>query len=89
MDGTRRLQRFRDITSLGYFVPILLAIAYIMIMPVLARRNAALRDLTTAVGLHANPCRWHPMVSPNVMPVMVHGAGMLGRITIAGHGTQT
>ena len=89
MDGTHRLQRFKGITSLGFFVPILFAIAYIMIMPVLACRNAALRDVTTAVGLHANPRRWHPVAPPNVMPVMVHGAGMLGRITIAGHGPRT
>jgi len=91
MDGTRRLQRFKGITSLGYFVLILLAIAYIMIMPVpvLARRNAALREVTTAVGLHANPHRWHSVVPPNVMPVMVHGDGMLGRITIADHETRT
>ena len=89
MDGTRQLQRFKGITSLGYFVPTLLGIAYSMIMRVLARRNAALRDGTTAVGLHTNPRRRHPVVPPDVLPAMVPVAGTLGRITIAGNRIRT
>ncbi len=89
MDGTRQLQRFKGITSLEYFIPRLLGIACSMIMQVLARRNATLRAGTTAVGLHANPRRRHPVVPPDVLPAMVPGADMLGRISIADNGIRT
>jgi hypothetical protein len=89
MDGTRQLQRFKGITSLEYFVLRLLGITCSMIMQVLARRNAALRAGTTAVGLHTNFHRRHPVVPHDVLPGMVPGAGMLGRITIADNGIRT
>jgi len=89
MDGTRRLLRFKGITSLGYVIPRLLAIASSMQMRVLARRNAALRDGTTAVGLPGHPRRRQTLDPPNALTVMVRRAGMLGRITIAGNGIRT
>jgi hypothetical protein len=89
MDGTRRLLRFKGITSLGYVVPRLLAIASSTRMRVLARRNAALRDGTTAVGLPGHPRRRHTVDPPDALTVMVRRAGMLCRITITGNGIRT
>ncbi len=85
MDGTHRLQRFKGITSLGYFVLILLKSAYNMIMPVLARRNAEGRD--SGRGAPRQSPQEAPVVTTDVKPVMVPGAGMLGLITIEGNGS--
>jgi hypothetical protein len=89
MAGTRRLQRFKDIISHGYTVLRLLGIACSMIMLDHARRTAALMDMTTAVGLNANPLRRPPVVPTVVLPAMVPGAVMLGLITIADTGIWT
>ncbi len=89
MDGTRLLQRFKDITFLEYVIPTLLGIACSTRMRVLARQNAALRDVITAVGLHGHPRRRHTVVPPDALLVMVRGAGMLGQITIVGNGIRT
>jgi len=89
MAGTRRLQRFKDITSHGYSVLRILGIACSMIMLVHTCRTAALMNVTTAVGLNADPLRRPPVVSTIAQPAMVPGAGMLGLITIAGTGIRT
>ena len=89
MAGTRRLQQFKDIPSHGYSVLRLLGIACSMILQDHARKTAALIDVTTAVGLNANPRRRTPVVQTNVLPVMVPGAVMLGLITIADTGIWT
>jgi hypothetical protein len=82
MDGTGRLQRFRDIISLGYSVLRILGIACSTVLLAHTHRTAALMDVT-AVGLNANPLRRPPVVSTVVLPTMVPGADMLGLITIA------
>jgi hypothetical protein len=89
MNGTRRLQGFKGITSLGYIVPRLLAIATSMRMRVLARRTTALRAVTMDVELPGHHRRRHVVAPPDALTVMVRGAGMLGRITIAGNGIRT
>ena len=88
MDATRRFLRFKGITSLGYIVPTLLAIASSTQMRVLARRTTAMMDVTPAVGLPGLPHRRHTVDPPNALTTMVHKAGMLGRITIAGIGIR-
>ena len=85
MDSTRQLQRFRDITSLGYSVLRILGIACSMVRLAHTRRTAALMDVT-AEGLNTNPLRKPPVVSTFVLPTMVPGAAMLGLITIADSG---
>jgi hypothetical protein len=89
MDGTRQLRRFKGITSLGYIIPRLLAIASSMRMRVLARWNTALRDVTMDVELPGHHRRRYTVDPPDALTVMGCGAGMLGRITIAGNGIRT
>ncbi len=89
MDGNRRLLRFKGITSRGYVIPRLLVIAFSTQMRVLARRNTALRDATTAMGLPGRPRRRHTVDPTDARTAMVHGADMLDRITIAGNGIRT
>ncbi len=89
MDGTRQLLRFRGITSLGYFVPTLFGIASNTRLRVLARRTAAVRDVTKAVGLPGHPRRRPTVDTTDALTTMVHRADMLDRITIAGNMIRT
>jgi 2-hydroxychromene-2-carboxylate isomerase len=89
MVGTRRLRRFKGITSLGYIVPRLLAIGSSMRMRVLVRRTTALRDVTTDAVLPGLHRRRHAVEPPVALTAMVRRAGMLDRITIAGNGIRT
>ena len=89
MTGNCRLQRFKDITSHGYTIPRLLGIDYSMILLDHARRTTDMMDVTSAVGLNANPLRRPPVVLNVVLPAMVPGAVMLALITIASTGIRT
>ena len=87
MVGNRRLLRFRGINSREYVAPRLLVIAFST--RTLARRTAALRDATTAVGLLGRPRQRHTVDPTDARIAMVKGADMLDRITIAGNGIRT